>query len=567
MSKVNVLFFAADPQSASGGQRLLLDEEVREIRAKMRAAEHRDALEFDFRPAARTDDLLQALNETRPRVVHFSGHGRAEGLELVSADGLDSRLVPADALKELFALFRGDIRLVVLNACFSLPQAQGIADAVGCAVGTPGRIADEAAITFAAAFYRAVAFGRSVQEAYEQARLALRMEHFEDRECPALVARADVDPAAIVLVRPDAGPAPGGGADVRTVTVPSARQGVPVCKAPNAVRLFGRAAEIDRFVGLLTEPGDPVWAIRGLPGTGKTDFVRAVGCAPGTLAHFPGGVLYAELGQAADALEELRRWCIALAIPLPQAQTTAVLAELVRGALASRPALLVLDDVWESTVSAAQTLADCRVPGCALLLSTRSPEVASTLAGSPRRTHRLPVLDDAPAVALLREHAPDAVEADPGGAAELAASMGNLPLALKLAGSLVQRDDSAEPCRALLGGWKTRLSELKGRERRPGMEAGDLSLDAIISLSYDAMPDDETRAAAASLSVLGAAPYDFDRAAIEVAWAVDPPRATVWITAFVASGLLERNPSTRRYSLHQTVHAFLEERCRAWTMS
>jgi hypothetical protein len=222
--------------------------------------------------------------------------------------------------------------------------------------------------------------------------------------------------------------------------------------------------------------------------------------------------------------------------------------------------------VWETSVSAAQTLADCRAPGCALLLSTRSPDVADALAGSPERAYRLPVLEDAPAVALLREHAPDAVETDPDGAAELAASLGNLPLALKLAGYLVQRDDSPHPCRQLLGTWRVRLDEMKGRERRPGVAAGELSLDAIISLSYDAMPDADTRAAAASLSVLGAAPLDFDRAAIEVAWAVEPARAAAWISAFVASGLLERNPSTRRYSLHQTVHAFLEERCRAWMM-
>jgi hypothetical protein len=139
----------------------------------------------------------------------------------------------------------------------------------------------------------------------------------------------------------------------------------------------------------------------------------------------------------------------------------------------------------------------------------------------------------------------------------------------------VQKDDSPRPCHALLGTWRERLKEMKGRERRPGMDAGDLSLDAIISLSYDAMPDDETRAAAASLSVLGAAPFDFDRRAIEKAWAVEPARAAAWIDAFVTSGLLERNRVhglleqdriIHRYSLHQTVHAFLEERCRAWMM-
>jgi hypothetical protein len=554
MRKVKVLFFTADPRSAyEGEERLLLDENMRQILEKVSTADHRDALEFVFRPAARTDDLLQALNQVRPQVVHFSGHGENEGLVLVSADGLRSHLVAGEVLEQLFGQFRDDIRLVVLNACFSLSQAEAIAEAVGCAIGTRGGILDDAAIRFDAAFYRAVAFGHSVRTAYEQAVVALRMEHFGEENTPELVARDGVDPESIVLV------------DAFTVPAPHPRPGVPVCLSPNAERLFGRGAEIDRFVRRLAEPAEPAWAVRGLPGAGKTDFLRAIGCAPGTVEHFAGGVLYAELGQEADAVKVLRRWCIGLGMDPPKSKDADDFTEAIRRKLAG-PALLVLDDVWDTTVAAAQTLADCRTPGCALLLSTRSPDIAGALAGSPDRAYRLQVLDDEPAVALLREHAPDAVAADPDGATELAASLGNLPLALKLAGHLVQKDDSSAPCRALLGTWRERLTELKGRERRPGMAAGELSLDAIISLSYDAMPDQETRQAAASLSVLGAAPYDFDRQAIDFAWAVEEHRATAWIESFVTSGLLERNPSTRRYSLHQTVHAFLEERCKAWTM-
>lgn len=212
MSKVKVLFFAADPLSAPPDgrlRRLRLDDDVRQIREKVRAAEHRDALEFDFRLAARPDDLLQALNETRPQVVHFSGHGGDEGLVLVGSDGRGALPVDSAALARLFRVFEDDIRLAVLNACFSLPQAQAIAGAVGCAIGTRGQISDSAAITFGASFYRAIAFGRSVQAAYDQARTALALEHFEDRECPQLVVRAGVDPARLVLVAP-------GGQDVRT---------------------------------------------------------------------------------------------------------------------------------------------------------------------------------------------------------------------------------------------------------------------------------------------------------------------------------------------------------------
>jgi hypothetical protein len=590
MSKVKVLFFAADPQSIDGRKRrLLLDVEVRQIRRRIQAARYRDHLDWDAHWATRTRDLIYALNETHPQVVHFSGHGGPDGLVLSGLYEDSGHSVDAGALARLFEAFRGDIRVVVLNACFSLPQAEAIARVVGCAIGTPCRIDDEAAITFSATFYQAIAFGHSVQVAFDQARAALALDHFDDRECPELVARPDVDPARLILISgaADVGEpgldarAPGqdtdrrldtphlrsgSGNDFRTPLAPAARHGVPGCKSPNAVKLFGRGADVDRFVRLLTTTDEPVWAVHGLPGAGKTDFVRAVGCAPGTVEYFPGGVLYAELGQSAGATEVLRRWCVALGLQLPQSEDPDSFTEIIRARLVGRPALLVLDDVWETTVETAQTLSDCRAPGCALLLSTRSPELAHALSGSPARAYNLTVLEDVPAVALLEAHAPHAVMADPEGAAQLAASLGNLPLALKLAGHLLQRDDSLQPCQYLLGTWRVRLKEMKGHERRPNLASGNLSLDAIISLSYDAMPDDSTRQAAASLSVLGAAPLDFDRVAIEVAWDVEPARAGEWITAFVASGLLERNPATRRYSLHQTVHAFLEERCRTWKM-
>lgn len=40
-----------------------------------------------------------------------------------------------------------------------------------------------------------------MQDAFEQARTALALEHHDQRECPELVARADVDPAQLFLLR------------------------------------------------------------------------------------------------------------------------------------------------------------------------------------------------------------------------------------------------------------------------------------------------------------------------------------------------------------------------------
>ena len=205
MSKVNVLFFVVPPLSPHDGEmsRLQLDEEARLIQNMLRSTGHRDTLQLDVRHATRADDVIQALNEVRPQVVHFSGHGR-DGLVLPGT----SHSADAKALKQLFELFRGDVRLVFLNGCFFLPQAEAIAETVECVVGTQRRITNQAAVTFAVSFYRAVAFGRSVKTAYDQALAAVSLEYPDDAEHLGLIARTDVDPGHVHLIYPAGTPLP-----------------------------------------------------------------------------------------------------------------------------------------------------------------------------------------------------------------------------------------------------------------------------------------------------------------------------------------------------------------------
>ena len=58
--------------------------------------------------------------------------------------------------------------LVVLNACNTRPQAEALTEVVDCVVSMNRTITDRAAIKFAASFYGALAFGRSVRKAFEQ---------------------------------------------------------------------------------------------------------------------------------------------------------------------------------------------------------------------------------------------------------------------------------------------------------------------------------------------------------------------------------------------------------------
>ena len=83
--RITVLFMAANP---SDTKQLMLDEEVRAIQKNIRLSEYRDSIHFESRWAVRSGDIIQAINETKPTIIHFSGHGAESGeLILLKPDG------------------------------------------------------------------------------------------------------------------------------------------------------------------------------------------------------------------------------------------------------------------------------------------------------------------------------------------------------------------------------------------------------------------------------------------------------------------------------------------------
>jgi hypothetical protein len=197
-SKCRILFLAANPKKTT---QLTLDEETRQIDQKLRATEFRDALDLITKWAVQPDDLLQYLNQYRPHIVHFSGHGSPTEEIILLDPNRKRKAVSKLALEHLFTTLKDNIRLVVLNACFSRPQAEAITRVIDCAIGMKRAIGDQAAVKFAASFYRALGFGRSVKEAFEQGKASLMLEGTNEDNTPELLVRQGVDPSTVFLLK------------------------------------------------------------------------------------------------------------------------------------------------------------------------------------------------------------------------------------------------------------------------------------------------------------------------------------------------------------------------------
>lgn len=169
--KIHILFLAANSVDAP----LDLERELSQIKTNLRLAKVRDRLELTPVMAATIDEVMQAMLDDPPTIVHFSGHGQAEGVELRDAVG-NPHLVAGKALASLFALFRETVSCVVLNACWSEAQARAIREHIPYVIGTRATIPDEAAVAFSTGFYKAIAAGKDVPFAYRMGLARIQAE-------------------------------------------------------------------------------------------------------------------------------------------------------------------------------------------------------------------------------------------------------------------------------------------------------------------------------------------------------------------------------------------------------
>lgn len=193
MSRSVILFLAANPAGIDDRR---LGEECAAIEREIRMTPGRDHFDFRSKWAVDVDELMRHLNDLQPAIIHFTGHGGATGLVLVGDQGQPQSIHPVP-LAQMIEAAADRARLVVLNACYSEDQAEALRESVGCAIGMAGTISDDDARTFAVGFYRALGYGRTVGNAYQQALATLAGKNLPGQAQPRCLVRPDVDLGAL----------------------------------------------------------------------------------------------------------------------------------------------------------------------------------------------------------------------------------------------------------------------------------------------------------------------------------------------------------------------------------
>jgi len=196
---IRILFVAANPADTDS---LRLGEELREIQGKMRGADSERKFQLRSVWAARPDDLLQQMNEFRPHILHFSGHGSSAGEIVLQDSSGNARPVSPAELRRLFRNFRSWLRMVVLNACYSNVQAGALLDSADIVIGMNAAISDSAAISFVSSFYRGLGFDRSVQDAFDQGLVSVQFDDIAEENTPVLLHRPGIEPGGLTITDP-----------------------------------------------------------------------------------------------------------------------------------------------------------------------------------------------------------------------------------------------------------------------------------------------------------------------------------------------------------------------------
>jgi DNA-binding SARP family transcriptional activator/tetratricopeptide (TPR) repeat protein len=360
------------------------------------------------------------------------------------------------------------------------------------------------------------------------------------------------DPALLIpRAEPPTAPAP------QPAREAEPRSPAPKQLPPDAADFTGRDELVAELSAVLTggRPGPVVAALLGPGGVGKS--ALAIHVAHRVCTAYPDGQLHADLrgttGVPASPTEVLSRFLRALrhdAIPDGADERM----DAYRTLLSGRRMLIVLDDV------ANEQQVRPLLPGagtCSVLLTSRNR--LAGLAGA--HLVEVDLLSAGEATALLARIAgAERIEAAPDAAAEIAASCGNLPLAVRIAGARL----------ATRRQWTPRLlaSRLTDEQRRlDELSAGDQQVRASIELSVRSL-EPEARTAIRRLGHLGLA--DFRSWVVAYALDVDIGAAEQVVEHLVDTHLVDYtfvdDTGQVRYRLHDLVRIYAREeaeRCEA----
>src|SRR5258708_822635 len=327
---------------------------------------------------------------------------------------------------------------------------------------------------------------------------------------------------------------------------------------PLPIGIIERKDEVVELKARLTTISSSIYAqvitaIRGWPGAGKTTIASILAHDPEILHAFPNGVLWISLDKEPDIFDKLMTWARALGLRNESDASKNIdgLQAQINALLHDKRVLLIIDDVLHVKDA---TYFRVGGKGCATLVTTRSTEIAEALVPTPSNAYKLDGVTEKEALDLLEYLAPGLTNSYHEECLELIESLEYLPLAVQVAGRLLNREMQ------YVWGINDLLAELKEgtkllAEHSEVADATSPTIAALLRKSTDCL-DEQTRRYFRTLGTFAHKPAVFDLEDIEEYWGVSDP--IPFVKKLVNQGLLE--PIQGEYF---QIHALLDAHARS----
>ena len=197
--KFRIAFLATNPDGAAS---LRTDMEARAVQRALKQSSSVGEIDVRHLPAATANDLVMALNEYRPHIVHFAGHG-GDGALLFDDEnlGLDGgAAIEFSIVRDILAATDHPASMLVFSACDTLEGAEIFLPPAKAVVAMSSAIGDASAIVFSAAFYAGLASKQSLRSALEQGRNAIKLAHLGDFDLPQCLMQGKLKAASYIPV-------------------------------------------------------------------------------------------------------------------------------------------------------------------------------------------------------------------------------------------------------------------------------------------------------------------------------------------------------------------------------
>ena len=195
--ELKILFL---PANVIDGVHIYMDAEVNTLTNNLSYLPLHGKVTLRRRWATQLSDIVTAVEEIEPDIVHFAGRCTDAGELVLRDEQGNPRLVKAHEAAGAIAFVCPKTRLCFFNARFYGEDVKKVVAVMDMVVGMRKKVSEQALISFTGSIYAAAGFGRDLGSALNIAKAALELHYKAEAGAPIIYLKDGFNPDKTTLL-------------------------------------------------------------------------------------------------------------------------------------------------------------------------------------------------------------------------------------------------------------------------------------------------------------------------------------------------------------------------------